>query len=128
MPRIKQIFCSGICFLFVTALNAQVAAKNKSLSTVVAYQLYQQKQWNYHQLPKNSIQYKSDPKYITHTDKRTTTPLLHLNTVPTPLINKKFTSSPSYLENFSSSFLQKSRFLSYHWGKQNLWPVNDHCW
>jgi hypothetical protein len=65
MPRIKTIFSSGICMLCITAITAQaLPPKNKTQDNIVGYQLHQQEQWNYNHLPKNSIQFRSDPKYI----------------------------------------------------------------
>ena len=116
MPRIKTILCSGISILYFTALTAQVALpKNKTFSSVAGYQLHQQKQWNYNQLPKNSIQYISDPNYIPLGDKKTSTTGLHLYPIATPEVKKSFsvTSAASHIN--SRSYLQNSRFLKYEW-------------
>ena len=119
MPRIKSILCSGICILYITALAAQPAPKNKSLSNVVGYQLYQQKQWNYNQLPKNSIQFKSDPKYIPLIDKKKSAMEFHLYPIKSPEVKKYFDTSSSSLYRGSNSYLQTSRFLKYQWQKQS---------
>ena len=120
MPRIKTILCSGICLLCITAITAQaLPPKNKPQIDLVGYQLHQQKQWNYNQLPKNSIQYRSDPKYIPLVDKKTSTTRLHLNPVVSPEIKKSFSGSSPSLNIGSRSYLESSRFLKYEWQKQN---------
>ena len=122
MPLKKTLICSGIGILYVTALTAQVAPpKNKSLSNVVGYQLYLQKQWNYSQLPKNSIQYRSDPKYIPLRDHKVSTTGLHLYPIESPEIKRSFSVSSPHLQKISKSYLQSSRFLSYEWQKQGRW-------
>jgi len=69
MPRIKTILCSGICLLYITAIAAQVLSpKNKTISNLVSYQVYQQKLWNMKQLPKNSVLYQYYSKYSFHHD------------------------------------------------------------
>lgn len=123
MPRIKTILCSGICFIYFTALTAQSVPKNKTPSNVLGYQLHQQKQWNYNQLPKNSIQYRADPKYIPLVDKKTSTPGLHLYPVATPEVKKSFSDQSSASHINSRSYLQSSRFLKYEWQKQNQWQI-----
>lgn len=120
MPRNKTILCSGICLLCITAITAQaLPPKNKPQVNLVGYQLRQQKQWNYNQFPKNSIQYRSDPKYIPLVDKKTSTARLHLNPVVSPEIKKSFSGSSSSLNIGSGSYLESSRFLKYEWQKQN---------
>jgi hypothetical protein len=116
MPRIKTILCSGISILYFTALTAQVALpKNKTLSNVVGYQIHQQKQWNYNQLPKNSIQYISDPKYIPSRNHQVLTAGLHFYPIATPEVKKSFFVSSPALYNNGKSYLQSSRFLKYEW-------------
>ena len=119
MPRSKTILCSGVCFIYFTALTAQSVPKNKTPINVVDYQLNQQKQWNYNQLPKNSIQYRSDPKYIPLVDKKTSTTRLHLNPIANPEIQNNFSGSSSSLNPGLKSYLESSRFLKYEWQKQN---------
>ncbi|HJS53299.1 MAG TPA: hypothetical protein VJ765_02110 [Chitinophagaceae bacterium] len=122
MPRIKRILCSGICFLYFTALSAQVAPpKNKTPANVLAYQQYQQKQWNYNQLPKNSIQYTSDRRYIPFPDKKVSTSVLHLYPIAIPEVKKSFSVASSAAYSSSKSYLQSSRFMKYEWQKQNQW-------
>jgi hypothetical protein len=120
MPRIKTILCSGICLIYVTAITGQVTQKNKPASNFVSYQVHQQKQWNYNQLPKNSIQYRSDPKYIPLVDKKTSTTRLHLYPIATPEVKKSFFVATSASHNNSRSYLQSSRFLKYEWQRQSL--------
>ena len=119
MPRIKTILCSGICLIYVTAITGQVTQKNKPASNFVSYQVHQQKKWSYNQLPKNSIQYRSDPKYIPLVDKKTSTTRLHLNPIVSPEIKKSFSGSSSSLNIGSRSYLESSRFLKYEWQEQN---------
>jgi hypothetical protein len=65
MPRIKTILCSGICLLYITALTAQaLPPKNKTISNVVGYQVYQQKLWSMKQLPKNSVLYQYNAAHV----------------------------------------------------------------
>jgi len=120
MPRIKTILCSGICLIYVTAITGQIAQKNKPASNFVGYQVHQQEQWNYNQLPKNSIQYRSDPKYIPLVDKKTSTTRLHLYPIATPEVKKSFFVSTSASNTNSRSYLQSSRFLKYEWQRQSL--------
>jgi len=116
MPLTKILVCSGIGILYITALTAQVAPpKNKTLSNVVGYQLYLQKQWNYNQLPKNSIQYRSDPKYIPLRDNKISTTVLHLYPITSPEVKNSFSTSMSHLPIHSGSYLQSSPILSYQW-------------
>lgn len=124
MPRSKTILCSGICFLYFTALTGQITQKNKTVSNFAGYQIHQQKQWNYNQLPKNSIQYRSDPKYIPLVDKKTSTAGLHLYPIATPEVKKSFFVATSASHTNSRSYLQSSRFLKYEWQKQN--PLRIH--
>jgi len=120
MPRIKTILCSGICLLYITAITAQAPLpKNINVSKVVNYQVYQQKQWNYNQLPKNSIQYRSASKYVLLRGNKVSTTGLHLNPVASPEIRKGFSGSSLYLNRGSKSYLQSSRFLRYEWQQQN---------
>jgi len=120
MPRIKTFLCSGMSILYITALTAQVALpKNKTLSNVVGYQIHQQKQWSYNQLPKNSIQYRSDPKYIPLTDRRISSTKLSLSPVKAPEVKKSFSESYLPLQNNSKFYLQNSRFLKYMWPNQS---------
>ena len=119
MPRIKTILCSGICIIYFTALTGQITQKNKTASNFASYQIHQQKQWNYNQFPKNSIQYRSDPKYIPLVNKKTSTTRLHLNPIVSPEIQKNFSGSSSSLNIGSRSYLESSRFLKYEWQKQN---------
>ena len=123
MPRIKTILCSGICLIYVTAITGQIAQKNKPASNFVGYQVHQQEQWNYNQLPKNSIQYRSDPKYIPLVDKKTSTTRLHLYPIATPEVKKSFFVSTSASNTNSRSYLQSSRFLKYEWQKPNQWQT-----
>jgi ribosomal protein L37E len=117
MPLKKTLICSGIGILYITALTAQIAPpKNKTLNNVVGYQLYQQKQWDYNQLPKNTVQYKTGPKYVMHTESKLINNDLHLLPIATPAINNNFSISPNL-----GSYLQKSRFLDYEWQKQSWW-------
>ena len=120
MPRSKTILCSGVCFIYFTALTAQSVPKNKTPINVVDYQLNQQKQWNYNQLPKNSIQFRSDPKYIPLVDKKNSTTRLHLYPIATPEVKKSFFVATSASHNNSKSYLQSSRFLKYEWQRQSL--------
>jgi len=120
MPRIKTILRSGICLLCITAITAQaLPPKNKPQVNLVGYQLHQQKQWNYNQFPKKSIQCRSDPKYIPLVNKKTSTTRLHLNPIVSPEIQKNFSGSSSSLNIGSRSYLESSRFLKYEWQKQN---------
>ena len=122
MPRIKTILCSGICLLYITAITAQaLPPKNKPQFDLVGYQLRQQKQWNYNQLPKNSIQYRSDPKYIPLVDKKTSTTRLHLNPIANPEIQNNFSGSSSSLNPGLKSYLQSSQFLKFEWQQKNQW-------
>ena len=123
MPRIKTILCSGICFIYFTALTAQSIPKSKTPVNVLGYQLHQQKQWNYNQLPKNSIQYRSDPKYIPLVDKKTSNIGLHLYPVATPEVEKSFSAASSATHINSRSYLQSSRFLKYEWQKPKQWQT-----
>ena len=123
MPRIKTILCSGICLIYVTAITGQVTQKNKPASNFVSYQVHQQKKWSYNQLPKNSIQYRSDPKYIPLVDKKTSTTRLHLYPIATPEVKKSFFVSTSASNTNSRSYLQSSRFLKYEWQKPNQWQT-----
>lgn len=120
MPRIKIFLCSGIFCVYITALNAQVAPKNKTVSNVVGYQIHQQKKWNYDQIPKNSILYKSDNKYSVYTVKKTVAPLLNLDLITIPVIKKKFSSTELKLKKNSNSYIQKSHFLRYYFKDKNL--------
>ena len=121
MPRIKTILCSGIGILYVTALIAQVAPpKYKTFSNVVEYQIHQQKQWNYNQLSKNSIQYRSDPKYIPFRDHKVLGAGSHSYPLATPEVKKSFLVSSPALNNNGKSYLQSSRFLKYEWQRQPL--------
>lgn len=125
MPRIKTILCSGICLLYVTAITAQAPPpKNINISKVVSYQLYQQKQWSYNQLPKNSIQYRSDPKYVPLRGNKVSPTGLHLNPIASPEIKRSFSGSSLYLNTGSKSYLQSSRFLKYEWQKQNQLQIH----
>jgi len=107
--------------LYLTVLHAQVAPKNKTLSNVVSYQIHQQKLWNYNQLPKNSVLYKSDPRYFVNNENKYSFSKLHIHTVTIPLIDKKTSASSTQMKRFSPSFIQTSRFLSYVWGSDGFW-------
>ena len=120
MPRIKIFLCSGIFCLYLTALNAQVAPKNKTVSNVVGYQIYKQKQWNHNQLPKNSLLYKSDNRYSVYYANKTSTPLLNLGPITAPVIDKKFSRSDLKWRKNSKSYIQKSHFLSYNYRDKNI--------
>lgn len=107
MPRIQTLICSGICFVICSVTTAQsLPKKNASINQVVSYQLYQQKKWNYNQLPKNSIQYKSDPKYIQLRNRNVLTTELHLSSVATPDIKKSFSISSQPSRVPLSTYLQ----------------------
>lgn len=120
MPLTKILVCSGVCFISVTAITAQSVPKNKTLTNVVGYQVHLQKQWSYNQLPKNSIQYRSDPKYIPVRDKKVSTAELHLYPIATPEVKKSFSVPSSALYN-GRSYLQSSQFLKYQLQKQKQW-------
>ena len=110
MPGIKTLFCSSICFIYVTALTAQSVPKNKTPTNVVAYQVRQQKQWSYNQLPKNSIQYRSDSKYIPLRDNNVSSSVLSSFPFATPVIKKSFSISAPLLYAPLSSSLQAIPF------------------
>ena len=119
MPRIKTILCSGVCLFYFTALFSQVPPpKNKTLSNVVGYQVYQQKLWNIKQLPKNSVLYQYNSKYIYHYNVSPAT-TLHL----VPLNISADHSLIPHLTAFErlQSNLQTSRFEYYKWQKQSWW-------
>ena len=118
MPRIKSILCSGVGLLICSAAVAQSLPKNHTAQQVVSYREYQQKQWNYNQLPKKSIQYISDPKYIPITDSRISSSKLNLPQVIAPVIKKNFSEPFLHSRNISKPYLQSSRFLKYMWPNQ----------
>lgn len=118
MPRIQTFICSGVCFLICSITIAQSLPKNPTIQQVVGYHQYQQKQWNYNQLPKNSVQYKSDPKYIPLVDRRIYAPKLNINPVAIPEIKKSFLVPSSSLNISSKSYLQSSQFLKYMWNQK----------
>ena len=119
MPRSKTILCSGIGFLIVTALNSQVFPKNKSVQQVVGYQHYQQKLWNLHQLPKNSVLYQYNSKYIFQ-HYTTQVSGLHLSPLKITLPENSYHYSLNTLDRLQSN-LQTSRFQYYKWQKQAWW-------
>lgn len=122
MPLTKILVCSGIGILYITALTAQVAPpKNKTLSNVVGYQLYLQKQWNYNQLPKNSIQYKTDPKHTIQTKNKFPVVNVRIAPMAPPVIKDNFSEPLPVVPESLKSYLQSSRFLSYQWQKQSWW-------
>lgn len=125
MQRISMIVCSGICFLSFTALTAQSPPRYKTLSNVVSYQIYQQIQWNYKQIPKNSIQYKLDYRHLIDPGKKINQPIRKLEPLSTPVIKKTFLQSISHLNTPTKSYLQKSRFLNYYLQKENVWTFLD---
>ena len=120
MPRIKIILCSGIRFFYITALTAQaLPPKNKTLSNVVGYQVYQQKLWNLKQLPKNSVLYQYNSKYIFHHD------LLSNESLSLSPTNNPFTqhSSVRFLNiPESDTHLTTSEKLQLHLQKNLLQP------
>ena len=77
--------------------------------------MYQQKKWNYDQLHKKSIQYRSDPKYIPRDDRGALTTNFNMTPVKIPEVKKSFLESYVPLHNNSKSHLQNSRFLKYMW-------------
>lgn len=120
MPRIKIILCSGIFCLYFTALTAQVAPKNRTLSNVVGYQIHQQKQWNFNQLPKNSVLYKSDYRYSVYTGKNKAMPLLKIDPAPKLAVSNNNSKQKMNFTNSSNSYIQTSRFLNFYYQKQNI--------
>lgn len=120
MPRIQTIICSGVCILISSFATAQLSppGKNATIQQVVGYQLYQQKKWNHNQLPKNSLQYWSDSKYISLNDRKNSPMKLNITPVATPEIKKSFSLPGSSLYSISRSYLQNSRFLKYMWSDQ----------
>ena len=95
MPRIKTILCSGICLLCITAITARaLPPKNKTQANVVDYQLHQPEQWNYNHLPKKSIQFRSDSKYIAFSYKKNPAFSSHLDPIVTPDIQKSSSIAP----------------------------------
>ncbi len=125
MPRIKLILCSGIFCFYFTALSAQVTPKGKTINQVVGYQIHQQKQWNYEQLPKNSVLYTSDYRYSAYYGKKTTMPLLKIDRVAIPVINNKFSRSELTFKETSNSYIQRSHFLSNYFKKKNIFTWFD---
>jgi hypothetical protein len=120
MPRSQLLICSGVCFLICSFTTAQsLPKKNASIQQVVSYQVYQQKQWNYNQLPKKSIQYRLDPKYIPLSDKKNSSAKLNLSPVKAPDVKKNFSEPYLPLQNNSKFYQQNSRFLKYMWPNQN---------
>ena len=93
MACIKIFLCTGIYFLYTQSLIAQAPPKNKTVTNVVGYQQYQQQQWNKNQLPKNSVQYKTDMKYKTQEENKKSIPNLHLPQKPLPVVKKTFSDS-----------------------------------
>ena len=120
MPRIKFILCSGIFCLFITALTAQVAPKNRTLGNVVGYQIHQQKQWNYNQLPKNSVLYKSDYRHSMYAEKNKSIPLLKIDPAPILAVSNNNSKQKMNFTNSSNSYIQTSRFLNFYYQKQNI--------
>src|SRR5512138_602054 len=120
MPRIQTLICSVICFVICSVTTAQSLHKNPTIQQVVSYHVYQQKKWNYDQLPKKSIQYRSDPKYIQLTDRKVLSTKLNISTVKIPEVKKSFSGSYILLHNNSKSYLQNSRFLKYQCRSQKL--------
>ncbi len=118
MPRIQILFCSGVCLLICSSAAAQSLPKNPTTKQIANYQVYQQKKWNYDQLPKRSIQYRSDPRYIPLSDKRVSSSRLNLSPVKTPEVKKNFSGQYFPLHNQSKLYLQDSRFLKYMWPHQ----------
>ena len=115
------LFCSG-CILYTTILSAQSPPKNKSLTNVVGYQLYQQKQWNEKQIPKNSVLYKSNPKNISPVDYRVADPGLQLPQLPQPVVKNNFsTPSASTLLPGFNSCISGNGITYYKWQKQSWW-------
>ena len=88
MACIKILLCTGIYFLYTQSLIAQAPPKKKTVTNVVGYRQYQQQQWNKDQLPKNSVQYKTDMKYKTQIENKKPTPNLHLPQKPVPAVKK----------------------------------------
>ena len=122
MPLKKIHLCSGICLLYTAALIAQAPPKNKSLTNVVGYQLYQQKQWNEKQLPKNSILYKSNIKNISPGDYKISPPNLQLPQVPQPTAKKSFFTIPSStLLPGLNSYTNVNGLSYYKWQKHSWW-------
>jgi hypothetical protein len=120
MPRIKTILCSGICFFYITALTAQaLPPKNKTLSNVVGYQVYQQKLWSMKQLPKNSVLYQYNSKYIFHRDISPASGS-HLSPVNISVTDHSLVPHLSISEKLQSN-LQTSRYQNYKWQKQSWW-------
>jgi hypothetical protein len=110
MPRIKTILCGGIGILYITALTAQSVPKNKTLTNVVGYQVHLQKQWSYNQLPKNSIQYRSDPKYIPFEGLKISTTKLNLHPIANPDIKKSSSKSLSFFQIPLNTSLQRTSY------------------
>jgi hypothetical protein len=120
MPRIKTILCSGICLLYITATPAQVPPpKNKTLSNVVGYQVYQQKLWSMKQLPKNSVLYQYNSKYIFHHDISPASGS-RLSPVNISVSDHSLVPHLGISEKLQSN-LQTSRYQNYKWQKQSWW-------
>jgi hypothetical protein len=120
MPRIKTILCSGICFFYITALPAQVLPpKNKTISNVVGYQVYQQKLWSMKQLPKNSVLYQYNSRYIFHHD---SSPASSSRLAPVNISFADHSLVPhlSISEKLQSN-LRTIRYQNYKWQKQSWW-------
>src|SRR3989442_13464622 len=88
MACIKILLCAGIYFLYTNSLIAQAPPKKKTVTNVVGYKQYEQQQWNKNQLPKNSVQYKTDIKYKPQQENKKQIPNLHLPQKPVPAVKK----------------------------------------
>jgi len=121
MSRINLIFYCCCCLLNAAVLTGQAPPKNKTLTNVVGYQLYQQKQWSENQLPKNSMQYKTNFKYQTPRDLTLVVPDLQLRQIPLPDVNRNFLSaSPTTLPGLNSNF-SGNGVGYYKWQKLSWW-------
>ena len=120
MLRIQTLTCGGICLMICFVTTAQSLPKNPTVQQVISNHVYQQKLWNYNQLPKRSIQYISHPKYTQLTYQKSSSTKLNITSVTTPEVKKNFsTPAPRPISN---KYLQNSRFLRYMWSdrKQTL--------
>ena len=127
MPRIKTILCSGIGILYITALTAQSVPKNKTLTNVVAYQVYQQKQWNMKHLPKNSVLYQYNSRYVLQSSLLSNAnlhlPLINISVIPTVPHLSMSEKIQSHLEKISSQYYMPIQNFSC-WGPTTIRKIS----
>jgi hypothetical protein len=123
----KILLYIGICQLCTIVLIAQAPPKNKTLTNVVGYQIYQQKQWLENQLPKNSMQYKTNFKYQSPNDYKVSAPDLQLSWVPLPDVNRNFFTANSSSLPGLKSYVSDNGISYYKWQKSSWWKyLPDH--